>query len=283
VIEDAPLMNVDQGLMHRVMSAKMIGAWNLHTATLSDELELFALYSSSSAVIGNPGQGCYVAANMFLDSLAQYRRAQGLAGLSVGWGAIKDAGFLTRNAAVEEMLSQRAGMEATAVRDAMAAFGQLIASGAVKAAAAQFNLMRLGQSLAGARTPRFLPLLPEGMSMAAEGAGSLAAALEAMGEDDRRALILTRVREHVARVVGAAVAQIEADRALSELGLDSLMAVELAEALEHDVGRPISVMQMIQAGTVGGVVEAVLRGFRTAKPVAAVVEAAPAQPVNIAA
>jgi acyl transferase domain-containing protein/NADPH:quinone reductase-like Zn-dependent oxidoreductase/SAM-dependent methyltransferase/acyl carrier protein len=283
VIEDAPLMNIDQGLMHRVMSAKMIGAWNLHTATLSDELELFALYSSSSAVIGNPGQGCYVAANMFLDSLAQYRRAQGLAGLSVGWGAIKDAGFLTRNAAVEEMLSQRAGMEATAVRDAMAAFGQLIASGAVKAAAAQFNLMRLGQSLAGARTPRFLPLLPEGMSMAAEGAGSLAAALEAMGEDDRRTLILTRVREHVARVVGAAVAQIEADRALSELGLDSLMAVELAEALEHDVGRPISVMLMIQAGTVGGVVEAVLRGFRTAKPAAAVAQTAPSQPVNIAA
>jgi NADPH:quinone reductase-like Zn-dependent oxidoreductase/acyl carrier protein/SAM-dependent methyltransferase len=265
VIEDAPLINVDQGLMHRVMSAKMIGAWNLHQATLDDGLELFALYSSSSAVIGNPGQGCYVAANMFLDSLAQYRRARGLAALSVGWGAIKDAGFLTRNAAVEEMLSQRAGMEATPVRDAMAAFGQMIASQACRVAAAQFNLMRLGQSLAGARTPRFLPLLPEGMSLAAEGAGSLAAALEAMGEDDRRVLVLSRVREHVARVVGAATAQIEADRALSELGLDSLMAVELAEALEHDVGRPISVMQMIQAGTVGGVVDVVLRGLRATK------------------
>jgi broad specificity polyphosphatase/5'/3'-nucleotidase SurE len=57
----------------------------------------------------------------------------------------------------------------------------------------------------------------------------------------------------------------------------------LAEALEHDVGRPISVMLMIQAGTVGGVVEAVLRGFRTAKPAAAVAQTAPSQPVNIAA
>jgi acyl transferase domain-containing protein/NADPH:quinone reductase-like Zn-dependent oxidoreductase/acyl carrier protein len=273
VIEDAPLINVDQALMHRVMSAKMIGARNLHKATLDDELELFALYSSSSAVIGNPGQGCYVAANMFLDSLAQYRRANGLAALSVGWGAIKDAGFLTRNAAVEEMLSQRAGMDATPVRDAMAAFGQMIASGSCRVAAAQFNLMRLGQSLAGARTPRFLPLLPEGMSMAADGAGSLAQALESMGEDERRAAVLSRVREHVARVVGAATAQIEADRALSDLGLDSLMAVELAEALEHDVGRPISVMQMIQAGTVGGVVDVVLRGLRTAKPGGAKAEA----------
>jgi hypothetical protein len=51
------------------------------------------------------------------------------------------------------------------------------------------------------------------------------------------------------------------------------MAVELAEALEHDVGRPISVMQMIQAGTVGGVVDVVLRGLRTAKPGGAKAEA----------
>jgi acyl transferase domain-containing protein/NADPH:quinone reductase-like Zn-dependent oxidoreductase/acyl carrier protein len=265
VIEDAPLMNVDQGLMHRVMAAKMIGAWNLHEATRDDGLELFALYSSSSAVVGNPGQGCYVAANMFLDSLAQYRRARGLAALSVGWGAIKDAGFLTRNAAVEEMLAQRAGMEATPVRHAMAAFAEMIGAGTCQASAAQFNLLRLGQNLAGARTPRFLALVPEGMSMTADGAGSLATALSAMEEDERRGVVLNRVCEQVARVVGAAVGQIEADRALSDLGLDSLMAVELAEALEHDVGRPVSVMQMIQAGTVGGVVEVVLRSLRAGK------------------
>jgi phthiocerol/phenolphthiocerol synthesis type-I polyketide synthase C len=265
VIDDAPLMMVQRDLLHRVMSAKMIGAWNLHEATLADGLESFVLYSSSSAVVGNPGQGAYVAANLFLDSLAEYRRAQGLAALSIGWGAIKDAGFLTRNAAVEEMLEQRAGMEATPVRLAMAEMAKLMASGACRVAAAQFNLMRLGQNLAGARSPRFSKVISQGVNLVPDGASSIAAALEAMGDDERRALILSCVTEHVGRVVGSSAAQIEVDRSLTELGLDSLMAVELAEALEQAVGRPISVMQMIQAGTVGGVVNVVLRTFGNAK------------------
>lgn len=283
VIDDAPLMLLDRDRIHRVMSAKMIGAWNLHEATLGDGLESFVLYSSSSAVVGNPGQGAYVAANLFLDSLAEFRRARGLTALSIGWGAIKDAGFLTRNAAVEEMLEQRAGMEATPVRLAMAEMAKLMASGACRVATAQFNLMRLGQNLVGARTPRFSQVIPQGMSLVPEGASSIAAALEAMGEDERRALILSCVTEHVGRVVGSSAAQIEVDRSLTELGLDSLMAVELAEALEQAVGRPISVMQMIQAGTVGGVVNVVLRTFGNAKGGERDGEASPAQQASIAA
>ncbi|WP_167858463.1 type I polyketide synthase [Methylobacterium nonmethylotrophicum] len=263
LIEDAPLIKVDRGLLHRVMAAKVIGAFALDRLTREDGLETFVLYSSSSAVVGNPGQGCYVAANSYLDALAQSRRAEGLPALSVGWGAIKDAGFLTRNRAVQDMLASRTGMEATPVRDAFQELESLLAAEACRVSAAQFNLMRLGQMLAGARTPRFSGLVPQGVSMTVEGANSLAATLEALGEDERRALLLTRIPELIARVVGTNAAQIGPDRPLSELGLDSLMAVELAEGLEQDIGRPVSVMQIIQAGTVGGVVEVVLRGFRT--------------------
>ena len=261
VIEDAPLMKVDQGLLHRVFGAKVLGAYNLHTETLSDDLDLFVMYSSSSAVVGNPGQSTYVAANIYLDALAEQRRAAGLPALSIGWGAIKDAGFLTRNAAVEEMLAHRAGMEATPVADALAEMGRLIACGATRVAAARFNLMRLGQSLAGARTPRFKKLIPEGLSATPEGANSIASALEASSVEERRTLLLSRVRIHIGRVIGLDAEQVEADKPLSELGIDSLMAVELAEALEQDIGKPLSVMQMIQAGTVTGVMEAALRSF----------------------
>ncbi len=265
VIEDAPLIKVDRDLLHRVMSAKMLGAWHLHEATLADELELFVLYSSSSVVVGNPGQATYVAANAFLNALAEYRRARGLPALAVGWGAIKDAGFLTRNSQVEEMLEQRAGMEATPAAVILAELGRLMAAGATKVSAAQFNLMRLGQSLPGARTKRFSSLIPEGMAMAAQNGASMAEALIAMGDEERRAMIMTCVTENVARVVGSPVSQIEPTRALSELGLDSLMAVELAESLEQTIGRPVSVMQMIQAGTVSGVVDVVARAFVVGK------------------
>jgi acyl carrier protein len=222
------------------------------------------MYSSSAVVVGNPGQAVYVAANGFLNALAELRRAEGRPALAVGWGAIKDTGFLTRNAQVESMLEQRAGMEATPTRVILAELGRLMAAGAGVVSAAQFNLMRLGQSLPGARTPRFSSLIPEGMAMMAQNAGSMADALVAMSPEERRAAILACVTDNVARVVGSPPSQVEPDRALSELGLDSLMAVELAEALEQTIGRPVSVMQMIQAGTVSGVVDVVARGFATA-------------------
>jgi len=80
VIEDAPILNVGAEQLERVFRPKLLGAWNLHQATLHDPIDMFVLYSSSSAVVGNPGQGAYVAANIYLDALALYRRSLGLPG-----------------------------------------------------------------------------------------------------------------------------------------------------------------------------------------------------------
>jgi NAD(P)-dependent dehydrogenase (short-subunit alcohol dehydrogenase family) len=261
VIEDAPILQIDAERLRRVLAPKLLGAWNLHEATLRDELDAFVLYSSSSVLVGNPGQASYVAANLYLDSLARYRRGLGLAGLSVGFGAIKDAGFLTRNAAVEELLRTRTGMDATPAAEALADLGRLLAAGATCVTVSQFNLARLGQSLSSTRAPRFRPLVPEGHSATAAGAGTMAAALEAMAEPARRTALLELVRNSVGRVLGTDGAQIELERPLGEMGLDSLMAVELAEGLEVEIGRPVSVMQLIQAGSVAAIVAAVMRGY----------------------
>ena len=66
VIEDAPILNLNGDQLERVFQPKLVGAWNLHEATLEDRIDMFVLYSSSSAVVGNPGQGAYVAANLYL-------------------------------------------------------------------------------------------------------------------------------------------------------------------------------------------------------------------------
>jgi acyl transferase domain-containing protein/NADPH:quinone reductase-like Zn-dependent oxidoreductase/NADP-dependent 3-hydroxy acid dehydrogenase YdfG/acyl carrier protein len=269
VIEDAPVVMIEREQAHRVQGAKIQGAWNFHDLTRDDPIAAFVLYSSSAAVVGNPGQGIYVGANLFCDALAQVRRAQGLPALSVAWGAIKGAGFLTRNAQVEDMLAARAGMGATPYRDALRELGHLLAIGANRVAASQFNLMRLGQALPATRRPRFEKLVPQGVSVAADGSSEWAEALAAMSENERGEALTTLVRDKVAQVIGAAASQIEIDKPLAELGLDSLMAVELAEVLEADIGKPISVMQMIQAGSVGGVVTLVQRAFRPGDAVAA--------------
>ena len=86
----------------------------------------------------------------------------------MGWGAIKDTGFLTRHAAVAEMLKNRSGLDATPAAEALTELSRLAAVGASRVCIAKFNLQRLGQMLAGARVPRFLPIIPQGVAAEAE-------------------------------------------------------------------------------------------------------------------
>jgi acyl carrier protein len=124
---------------------------------------------------------------------------------------------------------------------------------------ARFNLQRLGQMLAGARVPRFLPIIPQGASAEAQSSESLADLLKDTASEERLVLIAARIREHAGRILGTGSSQLDLNRSLSEMGLDSLMAVELAEAVERDVAKPISVMQMLSAGTISAIADLVLK------------------------
>jgi phthiocerol/phenolphthiocerol synthesis type-I polyketide synthase C len=269
VIEDAPVLNLTAAQLQRVFEPKMIGAWNLHQATLVDQIEMFLLYSSSAAAVGNPGQGAYVAANLYLDSLALYRRSLGLPALSIGWGAIKDAGFLTRHQAVAGMLRSRTGLDATPANEALADLGRLSAVGASRVSVGRFDLQRLAQMLPGARVPRFMPIVPKGAAASLQAEDTLATVLARTPEAERRALVIARVREHGARVLGTSSSQINIEQPLAELGLDSLMAVELAGGLERDLGQPVSVMQLLSAGSLAAIAELVMKMLKVEQAVGA--------------
>jgi len=258
-IEDAPVLRVGPEQLETVFGAKMLGAFNLHEATLADRLEQFVLYSSSSAAIGNPGQSAYVAANLYLDALAQHRRVQGLPGLAVEWGAIADAGFLTRNAAVADMLKTRSGLEAIPAKQALACLSRLDAIGAARACVADFDLLRLSQLLASARSPRFAPIVPKSAMASLGSEETLADLIARAPAAERRGIVIAQLLQHGARVLGSAAEQIDIDQPLADIGFDSLMAVELAAGLERDLGRQVSVMQVLGAGSLSAIADLVLR------------------------
>jgi acyl transferase domain-containing protein/NAD(P)-dependent dehydrogenase (short-subunit alcohol dehydrogenase family)/acyl carrier protein len=259
VLDDAPIINLDPERMRHVLAPKLLGAWNLHQATRDIPLDHFILYSSGTTVVGNPGQANYVAANLYLESLAQYRRAAGLPALAIAWGAISDVGVLARQAGVQDMLQKRTGLGAIPAADALADLGRLLSVDATRVSVAQFNLARLGALLPGTRTPRFLPLAPQSLvaslTMASDTLADLIATTPAA---ERRAVVIARLRDQVGRVLGTGAGQVDPERSLQEMGLDSLMAVELAEALEQDIGQPMSVMHLIQAGAVAAIADLVL-------------------------
>ncbi|MCC5960637.1 MAG: SDR family NAD(P)-dependent oxidoreductase [Rhodobacteraceae bacterium] len=249
VIEDAPLVNVTPEQMQRVFRPKMTGAWNLHQQTLGDPVETFIMYSSASAFVGNPGQSVYVAANLYLETLAMYRKSLGLPALAVGWGAILDAGFLTRHENVVNLLRNRSGMDAMPVQQALSDLGRVVATGAERVGIARFDMIKLHQMIASARAPRFAGMIPSDMMETLSQDENLTDIVKALPRSERMPFVLERLRENIARILGTTATQISTDQPISDLGLDSLMAVELGTAIERDIGSNVPVMQLLSAGS----------------------------------
>ena len=96
LLDDALLQQMSWDKFTRVMLPKVQGAWLLHSLTQDLSLDFFVCFSSMASILGSPGQGNYAAANAFMDALVRYRRARGLPGLSINWGAWAEIGMASR-------------------------------------------------------------------------------------------------------------------------------------------------------------------------------------------
>lgn len=234
VLDDGMILNLDADRTMRVMAPKVRGAWNLHVETLGLPLEHFILFSSASTHIGNPGQANYVAANLFMEALAALRRAEGLPATCVGWGAIRDTGYLTRHEGVREALRARAGGTGLTADDAITALATLLETGSSGVAVTDFEWDALSRFLSSSGSRRFAPLARRtGTARAGgtKGPGVRSLLAEATPED-ARAILIRLVTEEVARVLYLPPDGIAPDRTLQEMGMDSLTGMELVIALE---------------------------------------------------
>ncbi|MDB5313855.1 MAG: mycocerosate synthase [Gemmataceae bacterium] len=230
VLEDCLLRNLDRDRMDRVLAPKVQGAWNLHTQTTGRPLDFFVLFSSLSSVFGHAGQGNYAAANAFLDALAWHRRARGLPALAVNWGHIGQVGYLAERQELGDRL-ERQGVMSIPVRDALTLLGR-----AIRRRAVQVSVMRVewsrwrGLGVTGRASPRFAHLLRQAGGgdgrNPAGGTATLDAVLAAPA-DARVGALEAHLRDRIARVLGIPADRLDADTPLLQLGIDSLMAVEL--------------------------------------------------------
>jgi acyl carrier protein len=244
VLEDALVQNLDWSGLSRVLAPKVRGAWNLHRLSLGLSLDFFILYSSATTSIGNPGQASYVAANVFLESLASHRRSGGLPGLAVCWGPIDDVGYLARNEAARDALASRLGGQGLTSRAALRTLERLMLAGRSGLAVVNVDWHKVARALPAVRSAKF-SLLTRGLDDAAGDAGladDLQKLINGMSDVQVHELATTLLREQVAKVVRMPADQVDVEQSVFELGMDSLMAVELQVAIESQFGVTIPAM-----------------------------------------
>ncbi len=157
-LDDVPTLNLTRERLEGVFQAKIHGAWNLHQATLEQPLDFFILFSSNAAWFGAAGQGNYAASNAYLDSLAHYRRAQGLPALTVNWGPIGDVGYLARNPMVAAWL-ESGGSKMITSAEAMRAMEQALRVNPTQVGVMNADWTLLLKAMGGKPVPRFEALL----------------------------------------------------------------------------------------------------------------------------
>ena len=252
--DDAAMLSLGWDRIRKVMQAKVAGSWNLHVATRNLKLDHFVLFSSGAAFLGSPGQANHAAANEFLAGLAHHRRAQGLPALTMDWGPWRETGAATRGDVLER--ARAAGLHAISTEGGLRQLELLMNSDAVRvailpidwatyldripggAARAWFNDVR---RTTGAFVKQDAAIVEhERDDAAVRATPQLAAKIEAAVAGRRSEVALDGVRAIAGRVLGADTGDgIDPATPLTELGLDSLMAVEMRNRLSSALGRPL--------------------------------------------
>jgi acyl transferase domain-containing protein/NADPH:quinone reductase-like Zn-dependent oxidoreductase/aryl carrier-like protein len=255
ILEDKLISSLDEASYFSVFSPKAIGAWNLHKASLSSDLDLFVCFSSSSSLYGPSGQANYCAANAFLDSLAVLRRKMGLNATTINWGLIGEVGMATKSTIINE-ITRNLGLKFLKLRDVFAIFEKILTENPINRCAVNINWESLKESAPNlAKSFRFLSLFDLYGSSNKEHAGK---------DNDQDKLfssqethpdaIKQNLKKTVARITGNTVEKIDDDHELILMGLDSLMANQLRVWILNFYRVDYSIMKILGGITINELV-----------------------------
>jgi len=261
VLDDGVLVQQSWPRFETVLAPKVAGSWNLHALTRDLPLDFLVLFSSGVGLLGAAGQGNHAAANAFLDALAFYRRAQGLPAVTINWGAWAEIG-----AAADHGLAER-GTETFSPAEGLRALERALQDARLQEPAGDRSRVqlavlaadwesRLASFAVGSEPPVFREIAREVRAGADHRPTRpperrLPEKLAAAAPNRRISVLQEHVRHLAARVLDIGDAQtIDPRQPLQELGLDSLMAIEMRNRLGQDVERALPATLLFEYPTV---------------------------------
>jgi len=215
------------------VAPSVVAAWNLHERTAEMPLDFFVLCGSVASLSGAPGEAAYAAANALLDAIASHRRGLGLPALAINWGHW--------NADLLGLPPQLAGQ----------AFEAALSSPHSRMVAASLDARRWTESNPNANAPLWSTLLEaQRTARPAAPTGTAAERLKQASVGARRELLIEHLRGLFAQALRLKIEKVDPTVALGDLGLTSLISLEIRNQLEQSLGLSLSVTLLFTYATI---------------------------------
>jgi len=258
-----------------MLRPKVDGTWLLHELTRELELDCFVMFSSTTALWGARTLAHYAAANAFLDAMAHYRRGLNLPALSINWGTWAEM----RAASLDDRQAfAQFGLQPMPNDRALATLGELLSrSDVTQIAVASVNWRTLKAAYEAKRPRPFLSQIealsqprvdrPSSAARSTAERPVLQQRLAQAPAHERREVVAAFVRAEVAKVLSLAASQVIDDQqGLFEMGMDSLMSVELKSRLEAGVGHALPSTLTFNYPTIAALTDYLLADVSAAMP-----------------
>ncbi|MCP4105682.1 MAG: type I polyketide synthase, partial [Desulfobacteraceae bacterium] len=238
ILEDGILQQASWESFERVVAPKVKGAWNLHILTKDMPLDFFVCFSSIASVMGSPGQGNYAAANAFMDGLVHYRRAQGVPGTSINWGPWAETGMA---AEMDTLNRSRTGRTMRFINpdQGLHDLEQILSFNLTQVGVMSVKWRDFQQQFPSGKVPPLFSDLAEDPKKAHihdqhQKRGEMARLLTSAPEHERYEILAEYIQKEVAKTLELEDSQLpDYDRDFADMGMDSLMAVELKNQIEE--------------------------------------------------
>ncbi len=259
VLDDGMLMQQTMERFEHVAAPKAQGAWHLHTQTMAHPLDFFVLFSSVASLLGSTGQANYASANAFMDALAHHRAASGLPALSINWGPWAEVGMAATEPVQRRLANE--GWDTITAPQGWQITRALLQQRVAQAGALPIDWATYMQRVPGAERSPVLADLSEQVRGATPSAppqdAAITDALQAAAPEARLGLLMTHIQSRAAQTLRVPVSQLDAQEALTNLGIDSLIAVELRNWVRNDLDVDVPMERFLTSPTLSDLAAAI--------------------------
>ena len=253
VIDDQIVAALSRESLERVWAPKAAGALRLHVATASRQLDWWVGFSSTSSLLGSPGQAAYACASAWLDALVAWRRASGLPATTINWGQWSDIG-------VARSLTFSA-LDPIAPAEGIEALEAVLAGDLARVGVARLRLDRAAAAFPEIQQLGYFATLAEELDVESDDDDWVGPdALRDMDAVEANRVVTARLGGRILAIMGYPKdSAIDADQPLTELGMDSLMAVRIRNTVRGDFGVEPPVALLLQGASLADLTTDLIR------------------------